>query len=94
MHKIALILASLFMPTFINCHAAKLGTSPSLLEMKGGIGMQIDVENIQENVPFNVFVDWIGNTSNDSGEIFQGSLALALISEDGEIKELIHGVQV
>ena len=90
MHKIALILASLFMPTFINCHAAKLGTSPSLLEMKGGIGMQIDVENIQENVPFNVFVDWIGNTSNDSGEIFQGSLALALISEDGEIKELIH----
>lgn len=49
--------------------------------------MQIDVENVQKNVPFNAFVDWIGNTS---GKNFQGSLALALISEDGEIKELIH----
>lgn len=80
------MLASIILSIFI-CHAAKLGTTPSILVMEGGIGMQIDVENVQKNVPFNTFVDWIGN---DTQENFLGSLALALISDNGEIKELIY----
>ena len=89
MHRISFMLASIILSMFI-CHAAKLGTTPSQLIMQGGIGMQIDVENVQKNVPFNTFVDWIGNISYDTQENFQGSLALALISDNGEIKELIH----
>lgn len=87
MYRIAVILVSIILPTFINCHAAKLGTSPSMLQMQGG--MQIDVENVQKNVPFNTFYDWIGNVSS-SNKNFIGNLALALISVDGEIKEFIH----
>ena len=83
------MLVSIILSMFI-CHAAKLGTTPSQLIMQGGIGMQIDVENVQKNVPFNTFVDWIGNISYDTRENFQGSLALALISANGEIKELIY----
>lgn len=90
MCRIVLILISSALTMSIGCYAAKLSNTPSMLLMEGGIGMQIDVENVYENIPFNTFVSWIGNTSYSTGEIFQGSLALALISEDGEIKELIH----
>lgn len=88
MYRIAVVLVSIILPTFINCHAAKLGTSPSMLQMQGE--MQIDVENVQKNVPFNTFCDWIGNLSYTDGKNFSGNLALALISIDGEIKEFIH----
>ncbi len=92
MCRTALILVSVILLTSLNCHAEKLGAGSSPLEMTSGsgVGMQIDVENVQKNVPFNVFVDWIGNKSYASGINFQGSLALALISIDNEIKELVH----
>lgn len=90
MHRIALIMVSFILPVFINCHAAKLGSTPSMLVMEGEFGMQIDTENVQKDVPFNAFFDWIGNTSYSTEKKFRGSLALALISEEGEIKEIIH----
>lgn len=87
--NILLLWVALLSSSFF-CNAEKVGNTPSLLLMQGGIGMQIDVENVEKGVPFNVFVDWIGNTSYDTGQNFFGSLALALIAEDGEIKQLIH----
>lgn len=90
MCRIFLILASIVFSTFINCYAEKLGTTPSMLVINGNDCMQIDVENVQTNVPFNTFVSWIGNDSYADGKEFQGSMALAMISEKGDIKELIH----
>ncbi len=76
----------------VMCRAEKIGSTPSKLVMKGGIGMQIDVENVERNVPFNVFADWIGNESY-SGDDFFGTLAVALIDENEEIKEILHQEQ-
>lgn len=90
MSKKTLFLSLTLLVSSMFCSAEKLGDTPSLLYMQGGIGMQIDVENVEQGVPFNVFVDWIGNISYSTGQNFGGSLALALISQDGEIKELIH----
>ncbi|MDE6289080.1 MAG: leucine-rich repeat domain-containing protein, partial [Muribaculaceae bacterium] len=92
MRKFYCIACCILLSVFINCHAEKIGTASSLLVMQGGIGMQIDVENVEKNVPFNAFVDWIGNVSYNPKETFQGSLALALISDNGELKEIIHEV--
>ncbi|MDE6341798.1 MAG: leucine-rich repeat domain-containing protein, partial [Muribaculaceae bacterium] len=75
------------------CYAEKVGDTPSMLVMQGGIGMQMDVENVEQGVPFNVFVDWIGNISYNTGKDFFGSIALALIDKDNEIKEILHEEQ-
>lgn len=90
MSRIITILTGIILSVGLSCHAAKVGTPPSPLVIHGDIGMQIDVENVQTNVPFNTFVDWIGLPELGSGETFIGSLALALISEDNEIKEILY----
>lgn len=90
MNKVSFLLSLTLLFSSLFCNAEKLGNTPSILYMEGGIGMQIDVENVEKGVPFNTFVDWIGNISYDTAQDFFGSLALALIAQDGEIKELIH----
>lgn len=88
MRRLALLLAIFLLPSLVYCHAAKLGTTPSSLSLHGEIGMQIDVENVVKDVPFNAFFEHIGPTT----KFFTGNLALALIAQDGEIKEIIKSV--
>lgn len=90
MHTRFLSLAFILLLFATNSFAIQLNTTPSMLVIQGGIGMQIDVEDVQKDVPFNAFFDWIGNKEYSSESRFQGSLALALISANGEIKQLIH----
>lgn len=90
MRRIVLSLLLTCLPFFL--YAAKLSSEPSMLQITDEVGMQIDVENVQPNVPFNAYVGWLGNRSYSTKE-FTGTIALVLISEDKDIKEIIYSEQ-
>lgn len=87
MRKLALLLVIFMLPSFFYSHAIKIGTTPSPLTFLGDIGMQIDVDLVEKEIPFNVFTDEIGSSNYG---IFKGEIALALLDKDGEIKQILR----
>lgn len=90
MRKLALLLVIFMLPSFFHSHAIKIGTTPSPLTFLGDIGMQIDTDLVEKEIPFNVFTNEIGSSNYG---LFKGEIALALLDKDGEIKQILRSIK-